>query len=222
MRSRRRFLARLHPEGIPWPGSLLYDAVSRSTVFHAHYQLVAEDVARLGAADRILDVGTGPGRLLLALRRQFPHAALVGIDVSAAMIERARRNVFGRDDGIQVQVARADGLPFADGTFDRVVSTGSLHHWKTPQAGLAEAHRILKDGGYALVYDLVRRMPGPVKREVRAKFGGFRLALLWLHSFEEPFWSPAEMEALARQSRFVLKETRFVGALCGLVLRKGS
>ncbi len=218
----RRLLKRFHPEGIPWPGTILYNAVSGTWIFRRHYELVAEDVARYGAAERILDIGTGPGRLLLTLRQPFPHAALVGVDISPSMLAQARRNIeqHGRTTGIEVGAASADGLPFAGGTFDRVISTGSLHHWKAPLAGLAEAHRVLRDGGYALIYDLVRHMPEPVVRDVRARFGEFRLALLWLHSFEEPFLSAEKMEAVGEQTDFAVEGTRFVGALCCLILRK--
>jgi ubiquinone/menaquinone biosynthesis C-methylase UbiE len=221
---RRRLLKKLHPEGIPWPGSVLYDAVSGSEIFLRHYELVAADVARYGTPQRLLDIGTGPGRLLFALRKRFPDAELVGVDVSAAMVAQARRNVrrYGSGAGIDVRLAGANELPFAEGTFDRVVSTGSIHHWKDPVGALSEAYRVLRAGGYALIYDLVRNMPESVRREVHARFGGFRFTLLWLHSFEEPFLDPEEMEALGRQTDFVVEGTRFTGALCCLVLRKGA
>jgi len=82
----RQFVKRLHPEGIPWPGSVLYNALSSTRVFMRHYELVAHDVARYGAAERILDIGTGPGHLLSALRKTFPNTQLVGVDISPAMI----------------------------------------------------------------------------------------------------------------------------------------
>jgi ubiquinone/menaquinone biosynthesis C-methylase UbiE len=218
----RQFMKRLHPEGIPWPGSVLYNALSSTKIFLEHYDLVAHDVASFGAAQCILDIGTGPGQLLLAMRKTLPDAKLVGVDISSAMVAQAERNLetYGRDPRIEVRVAGADALPFADGTFDRVVSTGSLHHWKDPIHALAEAHRVLKVDGYALLYDLVRDMPKGAYVEVRARFGGFRLALLWLHSFEEPFLNVEEMEALGRRTDFTVKGTRFTGALCCLVLQK--
>jgi|GEM_PF-3341991 len=44
--------------------------------------------------------------------------------------------------------------------------------------------------------------------------------LLWLHSFEEPFVDPGEMESLGHQAGFAVEGTHFVGARCCLVLRK--
>ena len=218
----RQFIKGLHPEGIPWPGSFVYNALSRSEIFRRHYELVAHDVTNYGIADRILDVGTGPGQLLIALRQTLPNATLVGVDISPAMVAQAQKNIkaCGHESHIELKVAGANALPFVNGTFDRVVSTGSLHHWKNPIHALSEAYRILKVNGYALMYDLVREMPKTICEEVRTQFGSYRLALLWLHSFEEPFLSPEEMETLGGQSDFVVEGTRFAGALCCLVLRK--
>ena len=218
----RQLVKRFHPQGIPWPASVFYNAISGSKIFRHHYDLVAEDLDRSGSAACILDIGTGPGRLLIPIRQAFHHAVLLGVDISPSMIAQAKRNVgqYERIRRIELVVAGAGSLPFADGSFDRVLSTGSFHHWKSPLGCLAEAHRILKVGGYALIYDLVRRMPETVERNVRTQFGGFRVALLRLYSFEEPFLDSNEMEALAGQTDFEVEGTRFIGALCCLVLRK--
>ena len=218
----RRFIKRLHPEGIPWPESVLYNALSSTTIFLRHYELVAHDIALYGTVQVLLDIGTGPGHLLLALRETLPEAELIGIDISPAMIKQAQRNAktHGPATHIELRVAGANALPFADGVFDRVVSTGSLHHWNDPVTALSEAHRVLKAGGYALIYDLVRDMPKAAREEVQARFGSFRFALLWLHSFEEPFLNAREMEAVAMRTAFVVEGAKFTGALCCLVLRK--
>jgi ubiquinone/menaquinone biosynthesis C-methylase UbiE len=138
------------------------------------------------------------------------------------MIAQARRNIqrHGSNPHIEVREAGANSLPFADGVFDCVVSTGSLHHWNDPVGALAEARRVLKNGGCALLYDLVHDMPKAVCKDIRARFGRFRLALLWLHSFEEPFLNIEEMDALGRRTDFTVEATKFVGALCCLVLKK--
>ena len=218
----RKLIKRLHPEGIPWPGSVFYNALSGTKIFLRHYELVAQDVARCGPAHCLLDIGTGPGRLLVAIRKTLPDTELVGVDISTAMVAQAERNTktYGQDSGIKVGVADANALPFADGTFDRVVSTGSLHHWKTPLQALSEAHRVLKANGYVLLYDLVRDMPRTIRDGIRAQFGIFRLTLLWLHSFEEPFLNIEEMVAVGRRTDFILEGTRFAGVFCCLLLRK--
>ena len=120
------------------------------------------------------------------------------------------------------------GLPqrshyaFPDGSFDAVVSTGSLHHLKYPVAGLNEVHRVLRAGGHALVYDLVRKLPPSIADAARREFGSLRTLMLRLHSFEEPFYSPQDMEALVSASSFQRGQTQFVGILCCVVLRKSA
>jgi SAM-dependent methyltransferase len=220
----RQHLRRWHPEGIPWPLAILYNAVSRSRVFTEHYQLVADDVARFCPSGRVLDIGTGPGWLLLTLRRSLPEVDLIGVDISAAMVSLATANLdrAGCAGAVKVIQAGADGLPFRDESVDTVVSTGSVHHWKNPVVGLNEVHRVLKPGRYALLYDLVSHVPPAVMRKARAEFGRVRSRLLWLHSFEEPFYSPEDMEALAPATHFGRGETRFVGVLCCLMLKKGE
>lgn len=218
----RNFLHRWHPEGIPWPGSVLYNALTKTDVFSKHYALVAEHVGRYCRSGSLLDIGTGPGWLLLALRRTLPKVKLVGVDISADMVAVARKNLerVGCDANIELRVASAEALPFLDQSIDCVVSTGSLHHWKHPQAALNEAYRILKPGGYALVYDLVRKLPPEVAEAARREFGVVRTRMLWLHSFEEPFYSPEDMEALVPATSFQRGQTHFVGVLCCLVLQK--
>jgi len=198
--------------------------LSGTQIFRQHYELVAEDVRRYGAAQCILDIGTGPGWILYNLRQVIPGVRLVGIDVSPSMVEQNIRNI--RRQSLQLEinalVANAQSLPFPDRMFDRVISTGSFHHWKVPVACLTEAHRVLKEGGYALIYDLVRKMPKSQAIDVRKRFGTVRLTMLCLHSFEEPFLDVDEMRGLAEDTDFEVEETHFVGALCCLVLRRGS
>lgn len=218
----RQLVKRFHPEGIPWPASVFYNVLSGTGIFLQHYELVAHDIACYGSAECLLDIGTGPGHLLLALRKKLPYTKLVGLDISPAMIAQARRNFKTQrtDHHIKALVGAANALPFGDGAFDRVVSTGSLHHWSDPDMALSESYRVLKAGGHALMYDLVHKMPKTVFEDVRHRFGRFQTVFLWIHSFEEPFLNVDQLVTLGRRTDFTVEGTKFTGALCCLVLRK--
>jgi ubiquinone/menaquinone biosynthesis C-methylase UbiE len=217
-----RLRARIQPEGIPWPGSVFYDLLSRSSVFQWHYALIADDIAAFRKDGALLDVGTGPARLLIRVRAACPAMRLSGVDISPGMIERARRNVAasGADGAIAIGLGSAEKLPFPDAAFHFVVSSVSAHHWKDPVGALNEIHRVLRPGGRALIYDLVKKLPEEVRSAAVRRFGRTRMVMMWLHSFEEHFYAPEELLALARASRFREGRTSYVGLLCRLEMEK--
>jgi ubiquinone/menaquinone biosynthesis C-methylase UbiE len=140
------------------------------------------------------------------------------------MVFQARKNLaaLGLTDAVEVCVGKSSRIPFADAFFDIVVSTGSLHHWKEPLAGLNEVYRVLKPTGHAIMYDLVRDTPAAILEQARQEFGRLRFTLFWFHAFEEPFYSRQDLESLAGESQFKGGSTKFVGVLCGLVLKKAA
>lgn len=214
--------ALLDIEGIPWPMSHLYNLMSGTRPFREQYDLTADHVLRFYGEGRVLDIGTGPARLLVSLHRKKPSLSLTGLDISPAMIRTAEKNLAraGAASEVKVLLGEAGRLPFEDETFDAVVSTGSFHHWRDQVAGLGEVHRVLKAGRHALIYDLVSEMPPEVQAEAVRRFGKFRTRLLRLHSLEEPFCLPRNLEDLAARSRFGQGRTEFVGVLCCLVMKK--
>jgi ubiquinone/menaquinone biosynthesis C-methylase UbiE len=215
----RGLMKLFHPESIPWPGSIFYNAISSTVIFQHHYELAADDILSFCKEGSLLDIGTGPGWLLLALQRKAPQMKLVGIDSSPAMVTKARENTAGFES-IEIKEGNADDIPFPDDYFDIVVSTVSMHHWKKPTVGFNEAYRVLKAGGFALIYDLVSDMPQSILDDCRRKFGRLRTTLFWLHSFEEPFYSQQNFQALARSTSFGDCQTKFLGLLYCLILKK--
>jgi ubiquinone/menaquinone biosynthesis C-methylase UbiE len=133
--------------------SRFYDFVSRR-VLRGMYRRLAANIAE-AAPDgaTVLDVGTGPGVLLVELARRRSDLRLTGVDLSADMIAAAQRNFKPFDDRTSARVADVTSLPFPDRSFDLVVSSLSLHHWDDPGAAVAELARVLRPGGRVYVYD---------------------------------------------------------------------
>lgn len=218
----RRLLKRLHPEGIPWPGAPLYNALVRVAIFQRHYDEVVRHVAALVPRGTILDIGTGPAWVPIKLQQLCPAARVIGLDVSIVMLAQARGNLIRRGLWGKVSLVggNADLLPFADDSLDAILSTGSLHHWKRPEAALDEIHRVLRPGGFALLCDVVSDTPPAVLKETAQEHGRLKALFLWLHSFEEPFYSRRVLDALPTQSRFGGGKTIFLGPECCLMVRK--
>jgi ubiquinone/menaquinone biosynthesis C-methylase UbiE len=176
-------------EGIPRPGAIVYSAiVAKSHIMKDFYYEVAEEVLSKISAGRILDIGTGPGYLPLEIGRKSQGLEIKAIDISAAMVEIARRNSqeMGLSGRVEFLLGSAENIPFEPGYFDLVVSTGSFHHWANPEKCLAEIHRVLKNGGEAWIYDPSRDVSKEVRIEIRNKYGWFLsslfLGVVRLHS----------------------------------------
>ncbi|MFB6891027.1 class I SAM-dependent methyltransferase [Kitasatospora sp. NPDC056327] len=119
------------------------------------HRRAASEAADLPDGAAVLDIGTGPGRLLLHLAARRPGLHAHGVDVSPAMVERARHNAaaHGLAAHITVHLGEAARLPFDDDTLDLVVSTLSVHHWPDVPAAAREIARVLRPGGRLVVYD---------------------------------------------------------------------
>jgi len=109
----------------------------------------------------ILDVGSGAGQILRHLiKRAHPEANLVGFDLSAGMLRRARQRMKSR----RPQFVAGDmmRMPFADESFDCVTCGWVLEHLPDPRPGLAEVSRVLKPGGSALILATEDTLSGAV------------------------------------------------------------
>lgn len=117
-------------------------------------------VSAIAKGSSVLEVGCGGGQLAYRLIDSYPGITVTGIDLSAEQIARAvrRSETLPTRDAARVhfQAASALELPFADNSFDAVVSVASIKHWTNPRKGIAEMLRVLKDGGQFLVVETDR------------------------------------------------------------------
>ena len=97
---------------------------------------------------RVLDLGTGDGRLLALVKREHPNTEAVAIDFSPAMLEAAKKR-FAGDSSVAVVAHNLDN-PLPDlGKFDAIISCFAIHHvvHERKRALYSEIHALLNAGG---------------------------------------------------------------------------
>src|SRR3990172_2414128 len=114
---------------------------------------VREEIAG-GARGRVLELGAGTGANFAYYRDHAEEIAATEPD--PYMIERAARRAEAAPRPIALHQAPAEQIPFADGSFDTVVSTLVMCTVRDPAAALAEVRRVLKPAGQLRMYEHVR------------------------------------------------------------------
>ncbi|MEV5834136.1 class I SAM-dependent methyltransferase [Nocardia sp. NPDC052112] len=107
------------------------------------------DLAAVSDADRIVDIGCGPGTAARAAARR--GAQVTGVDPAPVMLRIARR--WTRDPRITWAEGAAEKIPVQDGSATVVWTLASVHHWRDVDAGVREAHRVLLSGGRFLAIE---------------------------------------------------------------------
>ena len=168
------------------------------------------------AGGRALDIGTGPGQIILKLFRRLPAWHFTGVDRSANMIKQARASVAqallpvqtaGTDQGTQtgcrVSFFVADGnrLPFPDASFDVVMCNSVLHHLAEPQHLFSEVARLVKPDGAILIRDLRRpsRLAYPLHVRWHGRHYSGLMYKLYCASVRAAY-TLSELEAMLRAS----------------------
>jgi MPBQ/MSBQ methyltransferase len=114
-------------------------------------------LARLDRPDlEVADVGAGTGFTTTGIvKRGVAPQRVTMIDQSPHQLARARRK--RALDAVAKRIGDAEDLPLATDSVDRYVSAGSIEYWPDPQRAIAEAYRVLRPGGVALVIGPLRR-----------------------------------------------------------------
>lgn len=130
------------------------------------FEPYARDLAgrvRVPAGGRMLEIACGTGIVTRRLAAALPEGAtLTATDLNEAMLDVARRHVGAEgQQRVSFRVADAQELPFADGSFDRVVCQFGMMFLPDKERGMREARRVLRPGGRFLfsVWDSLERNP---------------------------------------------------------------
>ena len=180
-----RYLARqfARPRGLV--GRFLLGRLLERTSWGMNEQVLR--MLDIAPGDRVLEVGFGGGSLIAALLGQSA-SHVIGVDLSEAMVARARRR-FRREiaaERVQLLTGSVERLPISDAAADKACSLNTIYFWKDPAAGMSELARVLRPGGLMIVGfeapETMRAWPGHVH--------GFRI------------YEPEEVVRLAEEAGF--------------------
>lgn len=154
-------------------------------------------------AKRYLDVGCSTGLYARTIQAKEPKADTVALDFSNAMLKEARK--LGRRENLNMYLLRADAkqMPAFGGTFDGVVSGGTLNELDDPLKVLYETARVIKKGGVCFIMHLLKSksLMGKLLQQT-TRLGGIK------------YWTLDESNALFERAGFTIMQQKQHGIVC--------
>jgi arsenite methyltransferase len=129
----------------------------------------------LQAGETVLDLGSGPGLdALLAARQVGPQGRVIGVDMTPAMVEKARATAASLGLAhVEFRAGRLEALPVDDASIDAVTSNCVINLVPDKRVVFAEAARVLRSGGRLVISDIVldAALPPAVEKDLMAYVG---------------------------------------------------
>jgi len=180
-------------------------------------------VAPQGGQALILDLATGTGDLALAFLRRHPSSRIIGLDFCDAMLQVARRKMEVAHVNGRIILLEGDALklPFAEGSFDGLITAFAMRNVASIPATLSEAHRVLKSSGFMLCleiasppWSLFRPLFDFYFERIIPLIGGLisgdRGAYAYLPNSLEKFLPPGEFKEVMEKAGFTEVEYKYL------------
>ncbi|MDF1537952.1 MAG: methyltransferase domain-containing protein [Candidatus Thorarchaeota archaeon] len=132
----------------------IYDMMMSSEATKRQVTEIAEFLTTQLASGKLLDIGFGPGKLLVEIHRLKPTLELYGLDISSSMLAQARKNLGNIQANLYL--GKIQETDFESDFFDIISCTGSFYLWNEPAIGIDEIHRLLKRGQSAYLFETYR------------------------------------------------------------------
>lgn len=210
------------PGGIEGYFAIKYAEFAKNTEsMREEYRRLASKAASEIQTGRILEVGPGPGYIAIEIAGLLPEVEIIGLDISNTMVEIAGSNAneHGLSERIEFRRGDASEMPFEEASFDFVLSSGSLHHWRKPIQIFNEIYRVLKPGCRALISDVRRDAPEEEVEELVTEIDSRFMRWGLKHSVGEAYTVLA-IERLLGDTQFADAETKEDGISMEIWLRK--
>lgn len=192
----------------------------------------AREIVRRVAPLSVLDVACGTGDMIAALQKETPRGALraTGVDLSKEMLAIASKKC---GEGVALQVADAESLPYGDATFDAISCAFGVRNFVNLEAGLHEMARVLRTGGCMAVLELAtpdsrlllpfyRLYAGHLIPWLGSRIAGNRAAYTYLPQSIERFPKGEDFMRRLRSEGFQVRQEKLTFGVCRLyVATKG-
>jgi len=144
-----------------------YDALNRilsAGIDQSWRRKTLREIRGTGALT-LLDVATGTADLALALAKGIPGSSVVGVDISAGMLEVGRSKVRAKDLKGRVRLDLGDGeqLPYEESSFDAVTVAFGVRNFENLEQGLRDMRRVLQPGGSLAVLEFSQPTAWPLR-----------------------------------------------------------
>lgn len=174
----------------------------------SHWALTgwALDFFEFGEQETVLDIGCGGGATLKRLSERVRSGHLTGADYSGVSVEESRKmnEADVRSGKMEIVEASVEALPFADDSFDKIITVESFYFWPDPAENLKEVRRVLKaEGTFLLVADIYKKeglgeealqnieryqLFNPTPKEFEALFAAAGFSEIRIHTKEGTDW----------------------------------